>query len=78
MDKSVLLVLLCLQAFLLTTAFTSADTDAVALVRNDHQPSPDQADEISVQYREQKRQRKRRYLQWRKVRTGTHFETTTN
>ncbi|KAM7400348.1 hypothetical protein PAMA_004845 [Pampus argenteus] len=35
MDKSVLLVLLCLQAFLLITAFTS--TDAGALVTDDQQ-----------------------------------------
>ncbi|KAM7379556.1 hypothetical protein PAMP_005102 [Pampus punctatissimus] len=35
MDKSVLLVLMCLQAFLLITAFTS--TDAGALVTDDQQ-----------------------------------------
>ncbi|KAL7387309.1 hypothetical protein ABVT39_021724 [Epinephelus coioides] len=39
MDKSVLLVLLCLQVFLLITAFTS--TDAAAVVRDDQLP-PDQ------------------------------------
>ena len=35
MDRGVLLVLLCLQAFLLITAFTS--TDAAALVKDDQQ-----------------------------------------
>ncbi|KAF1383666.1 hypothetical protein PFLUV_G00134220 [Perca fluviatilis] len=35
MDRSVLLVLWCLQAFLLIASFTS--TDAAALVRDDHQ-----------------------------------------
>lgn len=35
MDRSVLLVLWCLQAFLLITSFTS--TDAAALVTDDHQ-----------------------------------------
>ncbi len=38
MDKSVLLALLCLQAFLLITAFTSSD--AAALVKNDHGQLP--------------------------------------
>ncbi|XP_049454872.1 uncharacterized protein LOC125902503 isoform X18 [Epinephelus fuscoguttatus] len=41
MDKSVLLVLLCLQVFLLITAFTS--TDAAAVVRDDQLP-PDQVE----------------------------------
>ncbi|GAA6235987.1 uncharacterized protein LOC122993417 isoform X1 [Lates japonicus] len=35
MEKSLLLVVLCLQAFLLITAFTS--TDAAALVKDDNQ-----------------------------------------
>ncbi|XP_049454865.1 semaphorin-4G-like isoform X12 [Epinephelus fuscoguttatus] len=41
MDKSVLLVLLCLQVFLLITAFTS--TDAAAVERDDQLP-PDQVE----------------------------------
>ncbi|XP_078028948.1 uncharacterized protein LOC144464994 [Epinephelus lanceolatus] len=53
MDKSVLLVLLCLQVFLLITAFTS--TDAAAVVRDDQLP-PDQVERRIVN-------RRKRYFQ---------------
>ena len=44
MDRCVLLVLLCLQAFLLITAFTS--TDAAALVKDDQQQQQQSIDQV--------------------------------
>ncbi|KAF1383665.1 hypothetical protein PFLUV_G00134210 [Perca fluviatilis] len=62
MYKSVLLVLLCVQVFLLITSFTS--TDAAALVTEDQQQqqqeSPDLLAGVSVHDRERRRQRSKR------------------
>ncbi|XP_078120289.1 uncharacterized protein LOC144526599 isoform X1 [Sander vitreus] len=70
MYKSVLLVLLGLQVFLLITSFTSADAAALVPVDQRQQDSPDLLEGVSVHERERRRQRNKRQASNCRLRPG--------